>query len=130
MGSNEILGKNELINKEFRRLKKIYKEIPSNQKIIADGLLHEAAYMRVQLDLYKQDLDENGYKEMFSQSDKLEPYERERPVARLYTTLNKNYQSIMKQLSDMLHKQPPVNQVPSEGGGGGGQDFESFVASK
>ena len=39
---------------------------------------------------------------MFSQSEKTEPYERERPVARLYNTMNKNYQSIIKQMSDLI----------------------------
>ena len=54
--------------------------------------------MRATLDDYKNDLDANGYVEMFSQSDKTEPYERMRPVAQLYGTMNKNYQSIMRQI--------------------------------
>lgn len=40
--------------------------------------------------------------ESFTQSDKQAPYERERPVARLYNAMNKNYQAIMKQLKDAL----------------------------
>ena len=56
--------------------------------------------MRVTLEDMEQDLDQNGYVEMFTQSERTDPYERERPVARLYNTMNKNYQSIMKQLSD------------------------------
>ena len=52
----------------------------------------------------EEDLDTNGFTEMFSQSEKLDPYERERPVARLYNSMNKNFQSIMKQLSDFLPK--------------------------
>jgi hypothetical protein len=70
----------------------------------------------IDLDLWKKDKEaaeqqrdiiENGCVEMFSQTDKAEPYERERPVARLYNTMNKNYQSIIKQLSDLLPKELP-----------------------
>ena len=63
--------------------------------------------MRVALEDFERDIIENGCVEMFSQTDKAEPYERERPVARLYNTMNKNYQSIIKQLSDLLPKELP-----------------------
>jgi hypothetical protein len=69
-----------------------------------DGLIKRAAYMLVTLEDYELDLDTRGYVEQFSQSEKLEPYEMERPVARLYNTMNKNYQSIMKQLSELIPK--------------------------
>ena len=62
--------------------------------------------MRATLDDYKNDLDANGYVEMFSQSDKTEPYERMRPVAQLYGTMNKNYQSIMRQIMDCIPEEP------------------------
>ncbi len=121
MGSSKELTKAEKIKKEVNRLKRIYKEIETGDK---EGLINEAAYMRIQLDLYRDDLDTNGYYEMFTQSEKTDPYERERPVARLYNTLNKNYQSIMKQLNDMLPKQPPKSQEVVDDG------FEKFVKEK
>lgn len=62
--------------------------------------------MRATLDDYKNDLDADGYVEMFSQSDKTEPYERMRPVAQLYGTMNKNYQSIMRQIMDCIPEEP------------------------
>jgi hypothetical protein len=60
--------------------------------------------MRVTLEDWETDIIENGYIEMFTQSERTPPYERERPVVRLYNTLNKNYQSIIKQLSDLVPK--------------------------
>ena len=54
------------------------------------------------------DIQENGETEMFSQSDKTDPYERERPAARLFTATDKNYQSIIKQLNDLC---PPDQEV-------------------
>lgn len=96
------ITKDNRINKEDKRLRALYKDLPKDALALYDGLIRRAAYMRVTLEDYEKDLDEKGYVEQFSQSDKLEPYERERPVARLYNTMNKNYQSIIKQLSDAL----------------------------
>jgi hypothetical protein len=94
--------RDERIKDEISRLKKIFQNIDDDNKALVDGLIQRAAYMRITLEDWEKDIMENGHIELFSQSDKLEPYERERPVARLYNTMNKNYQSIMKQLKDML----------------------------
>lgn len=104
------IQKDARIVKEEKRLREIYKDISKDKMAIIDGLIQRAAYMRVTLEDWEKDIMENGYIEMFSQSDKLEPYERERPVTRLYNTLNKNYQSIIKQLSDLLPKEVPKNE--------------------
>ena len=60
----------------------------------------------------------NGFVEMFRQGDQ-EPYERERPVARQYQQMNKNYQSIIKQLTDLLPKEV-AKKAESDG-------FDDFV---
>lgn len=124
MARKKELSKDKRISKEEKRLRESYNGIPEDLMRVADGLIRRAAYMRVTLEDYEKDLDEGGYVEEFSQSPNMEPYERERPVARLYNTMNKNYQSIIKQLSDMLPKPKP--------GKGGDEDdgFDGFVASK
>lgn len=98
--------KQDRIDSEEKRLRKSYKDIPKENLTVTDGLIRRAAYMRVTLEDFERDLDDNGYVEMFCQSEKQDPYERERPAARLYNTMNKNYQSIIKQLNDLLPKQP------------------------
>ena len=115
------LTKDERIKKEERRLKRIYKNIDKDNKAIIDGLIQRAAYMRVTLEDWENDIDENGYVEMFTQSEKTDPYERERPVARLYNTMSKNYQSIIKQLSDLIPKQ----EAKKDDDG-----FDAFVATR
>ena len=120
MAKKKELTKDERIKKEERRLKRIYKNIDKDNKAIIDGLIKRAAYMLVTLEDYEHDLDENGYVEMFSQSEKTDPYERERPVARLYNTMNKNYQSIIKQLADLVPK-PDLKQKEQ------GDGFDEFV---
>ncbi len=94
--------KQERIVAEETRLRQVFGDLPMEQARIVEGLICEAAYMRVTLQEYRADLDEKGYVESFTQSEKTAPYERERPVARLYNTMNKNYQSIVKILTDML----------------------------
>lgn len=77
--------------------------------------------MRVTLEDWERDIDENGYKEMFTQSEKIAPYERERPVIRLYNTMNKNYQNIISQLSNLINKY-----IPKEENDG----FDDFINSR
>lgn len=123
MVTKQELTIDERIKKEERRLKRIYKNIDKDNKAIIDGLIQRAAYMRVTLEDWEKDIMENGYYEMFTQSEKTEPYERERPVARLYNTMNANYQKIIKQLSDLVPKEAPTKGVEDDG-------FADFVNSR
>jgi len=91
-----------LVNKEKNRLKRLFKEIPPSKLKVVEGLIIQAARLRVLLNEMWMDISENGDYEMFSQSDKTEPYERERPVARLYNTRDQSYQRVIKQLTDLL----------------------------
>lgn len=115
------LVKAERITKEERRLKRNYKDIQKDKSAVVEGLIRRAAFMRATLEDMELDLDERGFVEMFAQGDQ-EPYERERPVARQYQQMNKNYQSIIKQLSDLLPKEP-IKQKEDDG-------FESFVMAR
>ena len=72
------------------------------------GLIVQAARLRARLDELWKDIQENGETEMFSQSANAKPYERERVTARLLASTDKNYQSIMKQLTDLT---PPTKGV-------------------
>ena len=117
----EIDKKLKRIQAEIKRLNSIYSNIEERHKKLIEGLIQRAAYMRITLDIYEIDLDEFGYVELFSQSQNTEPYDRERPVARLYNAMNKNYQSIIKQLTDLLPKDAPKQE--SDG-------FNDFVSSR
>lgn len=87
---------------EVERLTEIYKGLPPKQFALAEGLIIQAARLRVRLDKLWAELEEKGETEWFTQSDKTEPYERERPASRTFTATDKSYQSIIKQLNDML----------------------------
>lgn len=121
MAVKKELTKAERITKEERRLKRNYKDIQKDKSAVVEGLIRRAAFMRATLEDMELDLDERGFVEMFAQGEQ-EPYERERPVARQYQQMNKNYQSIIKQLSDLLPKEP-IKQKEDDG-------FDSFVMER
>ena len=123
VASKKEITRDERIKKEEQRLKRIYKNIDKDNKAIIEGLIQRAAYMRVTLEDWEKDIMENGYYEMFTQSEKTDPYERERPVARLYNTMNANYQKIIKQLSDLVPKEAPAKGVEDDG-------FTDFINSR
>ena len=101
-GKNETKRNDDArVRKEFNRLKKIFKNMPPNQFVVVQGLIVQAARLRVSLDDLWTDIEENGRTEMFSQSADVGPYQRERPAAKQFATLDKNYQTIMKQLTDL-----------------------------
>lgn len=96
------MDKAERIKKEENKLKRIFKNLDENKKRTVEGLIKRAAFMRASLEDFEEDLDLNGFVEEFAQSEKQEPYERKRPVADLYNTMNTSYQKIIKQLTDLL----------------------------
>ena len=91
---------------EIKRLSAIYDNLPPKQKALAQGLIVQAARLRVMLDELRADIQENGMTELFQQSEKVEPYVRTRPQADLFVKMDKNPQAIIRQLQDML---PPEN---------------------
>lgn len=93
------------IDAEIERLSAIFADIAPDKKSVCEGLIVQAARLRVMLDRAWKDIDANGDTEMFSQSPTTDPYERERPVARLFNTRDKNYQTTIKMLIDMLPAQ-------------------------
>ena len=105
------LPKEKRILKEERRLKKIFSENDGNKKFQAAlGLIQRAAYMRITLEDYEEDILINGSVEKFSQSENQDPYDRKRPVVDLYNTMNTQYAKTIKQITDLL----PENDIASK----------------
>ena len=95
---------------EIERLTKIYETLPPKQLALAQGLIVQAARIRVRLDELSADINEHGMTEIFQQSEKCNAYSRTRPEAELFVKLDKNYQSVIKQLDGMI----PRNDAPAE----------------
>ena len=114
--------KDSRISAEKRRLTKLYKNMEKNKKAIAAGLIERAAFMRIECEDLELYLSENGWTEQFQQSPNCPPYDRARPQGQAYQTLNKNYQSIIKQLDSML---PATKEAAPKDDG-----FDSFVQGR
>ncbi|HDK3818112.1 TPA: hypothetical protein PSA74_001731 [Staphylococcus aureus] len=110
----EIIVDENLVLKEKERLQVLYKDIPSNKLKVADGLIIQAARLRVMLDYMWEDIKEKGDYDLFTQSEKAPPYERERPVAKLFNARDAAYQKIIKQLSDLLPEEKEDTETPSD----------------
>lgn len=93
--------KQERISAEIKRISALYQNIDKKKKSAVEGLIQRAAFMRVSLQDLETDLNDKGFTEQFSQGEQ-EPYERKRPSADLYNTMNTGYQKITKQLTDLL----------------------------
>lgn len=111
------------IKDERGRLEALYGAMEPNRKALAEGLLESAAFMRVELQDLAEELQKNGWTEMFSQG-KQEPYARARPQGQAYNSTNANYQKIIKQLDAMLPKQEAV--APGDPDDG----FDAFVTGR
>ena len=113
----EDLTREERIGKEERRLLQIFKAIEEKRKKTVLGLIRRAAFMRISCEDLEDELNEHGFTEEFSQGNQ-EPYLRERPNAKIYATMNSNYQKIIKQLTDLLPKEDAEKK--------GGDAFDDF----
>lgn len=121
MPKKKTKTKPERIKDEKKRLQAVYSELDPMKKMLAEGLIERAAFMRVECEDLEADLKENGWVEEFQQAKGMDPYDRARPQGQAYQSLNKNYQAIIKQLDSML---PQTSGPVKEDG------FDDFVRGR
>lgn len=94
---------------EYERLSVLYQNIPANKRELVDGLLWQAARLRVSLDDLWEDIKVNGNTEMFKQANDGVEFPRERPESKIFATRDKNYLATIRKLDELLPAQ--VNRV-------------------
>jgi len=87
---------------EYDRLAELYENIPANKRKLVEGLLWQAARLRVSLDDLWEDIKENGNTEMFKQANDGVEFPRERPESKIFAIRDKSYLSIIKKLDELL----------------------------
>lgn len=87
---------------EYERLNQLYIDIPANKRSLVDGLIHQAARLRVQLDDLWEDIKLKGTVEEFQQKNDGVTFNRERPESKIFIQSDKNYLAIIKKLDEML----------------------------
>ena len=113
------IKKQTRINREKKRLMKIYEDLPEESLEIFQGQFDQASFLRVELDDIREELQETGWVEMFQNSPDLEPFERDRPLAKQYMRLASEYRNTIKLLDDKLAKQNAGAETKDDG-------FDSF----
>lgn len=96
---NEI-EKEKQIKKEIRKLRRLFKNLPKDKMKAADGLIQEAAFMKVTLEETRHVIDQEGILETFEQG--AQKFLREHPATKVYNTMIQRYATVCKQLFDMI----------------------------
>lgn len=119
MSSKKNKTKDKLIQNEVKRLTNLFKDIEKSRRLSTNGLVNEAAFMKVTLQELKDLINENGAIDVMPQGD----YSilREHPALKSYNTMIQRYSAILKQLTDLLPKE--VQKEVDDG-------FEDFLVSK
>ena len=92
--------KQKAISKEIRKLRRLFKNLPKDKKKAAEGLIQEAAFMKVTLEETRYIIDCEGIIENFEQG--AQKFKREHPATKVYNTMINRYAAVCKQLFEML----------------------------
>lgn len=117
---NEI-NKDELILKEYRKLKRIMKPVGKEQIKAIDDLLQRLAFMTITLSDLENDVKENGAIVLFENGKQLMRVEN--PAQKSYNTMINRYNALYSTILGYLTKAievEKVTQVQSDG-------FDEFV---
>lgn len=96
----EDMTRDGKISSERDRLRKILEDVPSQQRELCERLIDRAAFMLVTLLEYEEIITREGIITEMSQGSYT--IQRENPAAKGYNTMIKNYQAVIKQLTDLL----------------------------
>jgi hypothetical protein len=94
------------IDKEMRRLKKLFGDIPKDRLDSAQSLIRNAAFMTITLEDLQEAIIENGaiceYQNGANQWGT-----KKSPEVEIYNTMVKNHMSLIKQLCDLIPEDKP-----------------------
>lgn len=102
--------KEELIDKEYKKLMKIYKNVPDQKKNLVQNLCKQLSFCMVTLQEVKNDILEKGTIVEFTQGS--QHYLKENPSVGVFNRLCKTYQSLLKQLNDFSEVKTEVKDDP------------------
>ena len=114
LSSKEKVDKETLVNREIRRLTNLFKDIDSNKRLTAKGLIEEASFMKATLQELKAMIDESGPIDEMPQGE----YSilREHPALKSYNTMVQRYTNIINQLTN-LHPKEDIKKEVDDGFG-------------
>jgi len=106
---NRLLKNNKLIKATKKKLLKILSKIDENLLKISDSLIENISFMSVTLDDLMQKIKANGVKEYYCNGKNQFGF-KESVEIKIYNTMQKNFQTSMKLLIDMLSRNDANNE--------------------
>lgn len=95
------IEKEELISRNFKKFKKIFRFLDKDHRSFAEKLCRKAAFMDVTLDEMQEQITEKGYVVEAINGNGFKVL-MDNPALKSYNTMIKNYTAVMKQLADLL----------------------------
>lgn len=94
-------NRTEYVDKEIKRLKELFKEIPQEKVELVEKLIQNAGFMSATLEELMQTINEKGVKEEYKNGANQFGY-KDSVEVKTYNSMIKNYMAVIKQLSDLL----------------------------
>lgn len=101
MATKKVYTKEELIEKEKRRLKSIFKDLEEGKRKLVTPLIEKAAFMSIELDALQEKIEVDGWTSEY-QNGQNQWGTKKSPEAETYLGLSKNYAAVIKQLTDLV----------------------------
>lgn len=95
------LAKQNRINKEMKRLIKLFDEVPKDLLSTVSSLVQNAAFMSISLEDLQDAINTKGFVDTY-QHGSGQFGTKKTPEIEIYNTMIKNHASIMRQLVDLL----------------------------
>ena len=108
------------IKKEINKLNRLIKDMDKETRDTIVSLIKNAAFMTVTLEDLQDDINLNGTVEKYQNGEAQFGLKKSSSVE-IYNTMIKNHMTIIKQISDLLPKAPPLE---------AGDNFNDFVKAK
>lgn len=102
----DVIDREKRISEEHKKLTKTFGKIPTNINKVVENLIGNAAFMKVTLDDLQRDINKTGTMTKYQNGENQWGYKPNADV-QTYNTTIKNYSNIIKQLTDLLPKEPP-----------------------
>ena len=120
MSRKKKVDKDTLVNREINRLTNLFKDIDTNKRLTAKGLIEEASFMKATLQELKVMIDEDGPIDEMPQGE----YSilREHPALKSYNTMVQRYTNIINQLTN-LHPKEDIKKEVDDG-------FDDFLKKR
>lgn len=93
------MAKIDIIDLEYKRIKVLFNNVESSKSELVDNLIHQAAFMKVELDVLQEQIKKHGAVQVSNKG-----LQRQTEAAKYYTKLINSYSTIIRTLNSVMGK--------------------------